>query len=152
MRFSKVMRILVASAAATVIAASGASAVEISANAVADGAERVSPAVNVRSVVGPTALSLSGRSHVRKGGKVTFKGTLISSASECWGPGMVIELYRRGHFVGTGTTSVKGAYSITVKIKKSATYKAKFAGATWGVHPDDVTCFASTSNKVKVHV
>lgn len=150
MRFSKVMRVLVASAAATVIAASGASAVEISANAVADGAERVAPGVGTRSIVATTSLTLTGRNAVRRGHAVRLRGTLSSAAPECvtaqW-----IRIYRKSRVVGYGTTNVLGNYKIKVTVThRKNVFQARFNGSASGVHPDDVACFASSSPTLRV--
>lgn len=150
MRFSKVTRILVASVAATVITTSGASAVEISANAVADGAERVAPGVGTRSIVATTSLTLTGKKAVRRGSTVRLRGKLSSSAPECVA-GQWIRIYRKSRVVGNGTTNATGNYKIKVRVThRKNTYQARFNGSASGVHPNDVACFSSVSPTLKV--
>jgi len=153
-RFSRVTKILVASAATVALTASGASAVEVSASAVATGARLVAPAT-VRSVSGTTITTIkASRKVVKKGRRVRISGTVNSGVLECQslssataGVGKVqIKAGAKTYTVSLNT----GTYKKGIKLRRSTTFQATFLGAAFGVHPNDVSCTGSTSGKVRV--
>ena len=156
MRFSKVTKILVASAAAVALTASGASAVEVSASAVATGARLVAPAT-VRSVSGTTVTTIkASRKVVMKGKRVRISGTVSSLVLECQSLTSALNevgkvQIKRGSKVSTVNLNT-GTYRKGFKLRRSTTFQATFLGASFGVHPNDVSCTGSTSGKVRVRV
>lgn len=143
MRFSKVTRIVIASAVVSTLVGGIA---EVS---IANAGMRA----GIRSIAASTALTIKRTpgGKVDKGTIVTFKGVLASPAGECVG-NQKISLFKGSKKVASGKTKGSGSYAIKKKVTKKKTWHTEFPGSATGVHPNDVTCFASSSGNITIKV
>ena len=88
---------------------------------------------------------------VKKGKPVTFSGKLVSKSKKCKNQQQVA-LYKGSTKVKTKKTSNGGHYSFQVTASKTATWKVKYAGRQFGVHPNEKKCLSSSSKGIKVTV
>ena len=99
-----------------------------------------------------TSISISAnRTQVDEGEKVKFSGSLKSAWKRCRAY-KTVTLYSGKSAVQSRKTTRAGTYSFTQKIGKTKTWKVKFAGKSWGVHPHNHRCLASSSRGIQVRV
>ncbi len=100
----------------------------------------------------PTSLTLRANdTRVDRGDRVTFSGSLRSDWKRCKAYKSVT-LFRGKRPVATRKTTRAGLYAFTVQVPKTATWKVKFKGKRWGVHPHVHRCLRSTSRGITVRV
>ena len=100
----------------------------------------------------PTSLTLSANhTLVDRGDRVTFSGSLKSDWKRCRAYKNVT-LFRGKRPVATRKTTRAGLYSFTVQVAQTKTWRVKFRGKRWGVHPHVHRCLRSSSRGVTVRV
>ena len=100
----------------------------------------------------PTRLTLNANNtSVDRGDRVKFSGSLKSSWKRCRAYKNVT-LFRGKRPVATRKTTRAGLYAFTVPVTQTKTWRVKFRGKRWGVHPHVHRCLRSTSRAITVRV
>ena len=79
---------------------------------------------------------------IKQGKAVTIHGKLVSKATKCK-RNLQVSLYMGSTKKKSQKTNGQGHYSFQVTPSKTATWKVKFAGHEFGVHPDEKRCLSS---------
>ena len=88
---------------------------------------------------------------VDRGARVKFTGSLRSDWKRCKAYKSVT-LYRGSRAVATRKTTRAGLYAFTARVRATKTWRVKFSGKRWGVHPHVHRCLRSSSRGVTVRV
>lgn len=100
----------------------------------------------------PTRVTLNANDTlVDRGDRVRFSGSLKSDWKRCRAYKSVT-LFRGKRPVATRKTTRAGLYAFTAQVTQTKTFRVKFRGKRWGVHPHVHRCLRSTSRGVTVRV
>ena len=100
----------------------------------------------------PTRVTISANhTRVDRGDRVKFSGSLRSDWKRCRAYKNVT-LFRGKRPVATRKTTRAGLYAFTVRVTSTKTWRVKFRGKRWGVHPHVHRCLRSSSRGITVRV
>ena len=111
----------------------------------------IGPGATAASNINTTLKLKANKTHVQKGGKVTFTIKLKSKNDKCTDQ-QHVKFYRNGKYKKTYTTNNTGKVSFKKKIKSNGKFYAKYEGRKFGTHPNVKNCLGSKSNTIKITV